>query len=75
MTEGGDIAYRVYWKNSDGNIFDLVPFDRVDSHLIMEEGHLTCEQAGKCIIFIFKQINIQNNDHINLVSHERCDGV
>lgn len=72
MTEGGDIAYRVYWKSSDGDVFDLVPFDRVDSHLIMEEGHLNCEQTGKCKLDNIKQIKIQNNDHF---FHERCDGV
>ena len=48
MTEGGDIRFRVYSKNSKGSTNDFVPLSRVDSHLAMEEGYLTCEEPGKC---------------------------
>lgn len=72
MTEGGDIAYRVYWKSSDGDIFDLVPFDRVDSHLIMEEGHLNCEQTGKCKIYVYIS---QNTNNAYIFFYGRCDGI
>lgn len=37
MTEGGDIGFRVYSKDSKGHE-DLIPPCRVDSHLVMEEG-------------------------------------
>nr|CAH0109449.1 unnamed protein product [Daphnia galeata] len=47
MTEGGDIRFRVYSKNSKGSTNDFVPLSRVDSHLAMEEGYLTCEEPGK----------------------------
>ena len=49
MSEGGDLAYRIYYKSSidEANV-DLVPLDRVDSHLRYEEGQVTCENAGKC---------------------------
>lgn len=48
MTEGGDISYRVYTKNNKNNSDDLVPHCRVDSHLVMEEGQISCDQPGKC---------------------------
>ncbi len=48
MTEGGDIKFRVYCKDSKRSTFDFVPLSRVDSHLDMEEGEITCEEPGKC---------------------------
>ena len=49
MSEGGDLAYRIYYKSSsDKANVDLIPFDRVDSHLNMEIGQLTCDNTGKC---------------------------
>ncbi|KAK4004693.1 hypothetical protein OUZ56_006421 [Daphnia magna] len=49
MTEGGDISYRVYTKNNKNNSDDLVPHCRVDSHLVMEEGQISCDQPGKYV--------------------------
>ena len=48
MSEGGDLAYYVYCKSRNEGTVDLVPLDRVDSHLNMEIGQITCEKAGKC---------------------------
>lgn len=48
MTEGGDIGFHVYSKDSNGNKIELIPFARVESHLVMEEGEITCDQPGKC---------------------------
>ncbi|XP_057372671.1 SEC14-like protein 2 [Daphnia carinata] len=48
MTEGGDIEFRVYNSNLNDEE-DLLPPNRVDSHLVMEEGELTCHQPGKYI--------------------------
>ena len=48
MTEGGDIKFRVYYKNSKGIINEFVSLSRVDSHLGMEEGQVMCEEIGKC---------------------------
>lgn len=46
ITEGGDIGFRVYYKNpKEGNI-DLVPLERVQSHMLAEEGQLVCENEG-----------------------------
>ncbi|XP_057372740.1 SEC14-like protein 2 [Daphnia carinata] len=48
MTEGGDTSFRIYSKDSKSNE-DLVPLVRVDSHLAMEEGQVTCDQPGKYV--------------------------
>lgn len=48
MTEGGDIGFRLYFKDPNGDIVDLIPLSRVDSHLVMEYGEITCDQSGKC---------------------------
>ena len=47
MTEGGDIGYRIYCKTDQG-VVDLVPLERVESHLFMEEGQLVCDRVGTC---------------------------
>ncbi len=48
MTEGGDLAYRVYRKSPEDGTVDLVPHSRVESHLYIEEGQILCESTGKC---------------------------
>lgn len=48
MTEGGDIGFRVYYKSAEEGIEDLVPFSRIESHLVTEEGQLICSKTGKC---------------------------
>lgn len=48
MTEGGEIAFRVYHKSSDNNKVELVPMNKVESHLFIEEGQLICEFLGLC---------------------------
>ncbi|XP_046633824.1 SEC14-like protein 2 [Daphnia pulicaria] len=50
ITEAGDIKFRVYSKDSKGSAFDFVPLSRVDSHLDMEEGEITCEEPGKYVL-------------------------
>lgn len=52
MTQGGDINFRLYHKNqSNKDIVVVLPLDRVDSHLLMEEGQITCQNTGKCNSF------------------------
>jgi len=48
MTEGGDLTYRVYRKDPEEGIVDLVPHDRVESNFCMEEGQIFCDSIGKC---------------------------
>lgn len=53
MTEGGEIAYRIYRENLEEGKADLIPLDRVESHLFMEEGQLVCDVPGTCNIYTF----------------------
>jgi hypothetical protein len=46
-TDEGDIAFAVYRKK-DGQLIELVPRERVDSHVCVEEGELICDDAGLC---------------------------
>lgn len=48
MTEGGDIGFRVYYKDPQEGVVDFIPLDRIESHLVTEEGEIICEKAGKC---------------------------
>ncbi|XP_032781292.1 SEC14-like protein 2 [Daphnia magna] len=48
MTEGGDVGFRIYKKDSKDHD-NLIPSSRVDSHLIMEEGHIKCHQPGNYV--------------------------
>ena len=51
MTVGYDIAFRVYYKNSTGAEVELIPSNKVESHLMMEEGEIICDTIGKCKLF------------------------
>ena len=48
MTGGGDIGFRVYYKDSEGVVEDLVSLSRIESHLVIEEGEIVCNRTGKC---------------------------
>ncbi|XP_046633790.1 SEC14-like protein 2 isoform X2 [Daphnia pulicaria] len=48
MTEGGDIKFGLSIKHAKITN-DLVALSHVDSHLIMEEGEIVCEQPGKYV--------------------------
>lgn len=54
MTEGGDIGFRVYYKDPEEGVVDLVPLDRIESHLVIEEGEIICNKTGKCNTFFYK---------------------
>ena len=43
MTDAGDIAFRVFTKDAE-----LLPTNKVESHLVMEEGEICCESKGEC---------------------------
>ncbi len=49
MSEGGDIAFRVSMKDKVGEgVVDLVPLERIESHLVMEEGQIKVDAVGIC---------------------------
>jgi hypothetical protein len=50
MTEDGDIGFRLYYvKTQSGEKFDVVKNERVESHLMMEEGEIICSQPVLCM--------------------------
>jgi len=49
LSEGGDVDFRVYYKNTDGIANDLIPRNRVQSHLFMEEGEIICDLPGEYV--------------------------
>ncbi|XP_046633880.1 SEC14-like protein 2 isoform X4 [Daphnia pulicaria] len=51
MTEEGDISFRLYYvKSKGGKKFDVVNMERVESHLMMEEGEIVCTQPVLYIV-------------------------
>jgi len=52
MTESADIGYRIFYIDDSGRENDVLPFQRVDSHLMMEEGAILCNHQGSCNPFI-----------------------
>jgi len=47
QTDQGDIAFAVYRKQGDEKI-EVVPRDRIDSHIAVEEGEIISDNAGLC---------------------------
>lgn len=58
MTEGGDIGFRVYYKSPEEGSEDLVPFSRIESHLVTEEGEIICTRTGKYVIMFDNTFSI-----------------
>ena len=64
MTDAGDIAFRVFTKDAE-----LLPTNKVESHLVMEEGEICCESKGECksssksqIQILFTNLNFNYSD-------------
>jgi len=49
MTEGGEIAYRVFRKSLPE--IELIPSNKVESHLMFEENEIICDSPGNCVLF------------------------
>jgi len=49
FSESGDIAFYAYLK-SDGEKVELYPKERIECHLIREEGSVPCEKMGTYVI-------------------------
>ena len=47
LTENCDIGFLIYYE-LDGKRVELVPSERVDSHLIIEEGEVVCSYRCVC---------------------------
>jgi hypothetical protein len=49
MTEEGDVGFRLYYVDNRVK-FDVVPHERIESHLKMEEGEIVCTRPVLCIM-------------------------
>jgi len=53
VTEGMDIGFSVLHKNaSDGSEQIVVPFSRVNSHMVPEDGSILCSEPGICMFLL-----------------------
>jgi len=53
VTEGMDIGFAVLYKNvSDGPEKTVVPFSRVNSHMVPEDGSILCSEPGICMFLL-----------------------
>ena len=49
MTEGMDIGFSVlYKKTPDGPEKTIIPFSRLNCHMVPEDGSLLCAEPGIC---------------------------
>merc|ERR1712136_731010 len=49
FSEGGDIGFRVFFKSEEDKV-ELFPKERIECHLIMEEGSVPCERPGTYMV-------------------------
>ena len=53
MTEGMDIGFSVWYKKaSDETEKILIPFARVNSHMVPEDGSILCSEPGICMFLL-----------------------
>ena len=48
MTEEGDIGFSAYYLERNGDRVDIITNERVQSHLMMEEGDVVCVRPVLC---------------------------
>ena len=48
MTEDCDIGFSVYCIENNGQRIDLITNERIQSHLMMEEGDIVCTRLCTC---------------------------
>ena len=72
-TDGYDIGFGIYRRTKDsrqkaGNMEEVLPSKRVNSHLILEDGSIRCKQSGTCKTSkINAMILLRDYFHIDLV--------
>lgn len=48
MTENGDIGFSVYYFEMNGDRFDVMTSERIQSDTVMEEGEIFCVRPVLC---------------------------
>ena len=59
FTEEGDIGFGIHYKKDNKKI-DIIPVERIDTHLFKQEGEIVCKELCTC-----KQ-HVGNNNTIRL---------
>jgi len=74
MTEEGDIGFSAYYVERNGEKVDLMSNERIQSHLMMEEGELLCIRPVLCKLnrLCFRKIV---NDSQICPFGSRCPGI
>ena len=58
MTEGMDIGFSVlYKKGASDSKQTIVPFSRVNSHMVPEDGSMFCSEPGICT-FLSERLSV-----------------
>ena len=52
-TEGYDVGFGIYRRTKDtrqkaGDMEEILPSQRVNSHLVLEDGSISCSEVGTC---------------------------
>jgi len=58
FSEDGDIGFHIYYVDGDEKV-DVIPWSRVDCHVVQEEGRVACSRLTTCE---FMQINSKQSD-------------
>ena len=48
MTEERDLMFQLYYRDDNEDKVDVVPNEKVECHLMMEEGEITCSKFRTC---------------------------
>ena len=56
MTEEGDLMFKLHYRDGNGKMVELFPLERLDCHLVMEEGEINCTGGRTC------KLNKSNNN-------------
>lgn len=65
MTEDGDIGFSAYYQERNGERFDIMTNERINSHLMMEEGEIICVRPVLCEFSFILLINNMVNSNLN----------
>ena len=47
FSEDGDIGFHIYYVDGDEKV-DVIPWSRVDCHVVQEEGRVSCSRLTTC---------------------------
>lgn len=75
MTEDRDIMFHVFYRDQNGKKVDVVQKEKIECHLMMEEGEILCFSPRICEkhqLFLFSNF-LFNNDTLSYIDVLRFD--